>query len=140
MKRILSIALLTLGLAFAGNTYAQCDTIATICNKHMSSDFISDGQQYRALLRPDETAEFQLTLYGGSTYRIGGCSGMTDGNLVFTLLDQERNVLFTNNEFGMAPYWDFKVASTMDCIIEATLNPQGNAISGCAVMLISFQE
>jgi len=105
----------------------------------MSSDFISDGQQYRALLRSEEMAEFEITMYGGSTYRISACSGLSDGNLVFTILDQERNILFSNNEHEMAPYWDFKVSSTIDAIIEARLKPS-EAESGCAVLLIGFQQ
>ena len=104
----------------------------------MSSDFISDGQQYRALLRSEEIAEFDVTLYGGSTYRLSACSGLSDGNLVFTVLDQERNVLFSNNEFGMSAYWDFDVLHTIDAIIEAKLKPS-EAESGCAVLLIGFQ-
>jgi len=104
----------------------------------MSSEFISDGQQYRALLRGDEVAEFDVTLYGGSTYRMSACSGLSDGNLVFTILDQERNILFSNNEYQMTAYWDFEVTHTIDAIIEARLKPS-EAESGCAVLLIGFQ-
>lgn len=134
--RILSIVA---GFLISGNVFSQCDTIATICEKHITTDFISDGQDYRALLRADEMAEFDLTLYGGSTYRIAACSGLEDGNLVFTVLDQERNILFSNNEFKMAPYWDFEVKSTVNAIIEAKLKPS-EAESGCAVMLIGFKQ
>ncbi|HAW52925.1 MAG TPA: hypothetical protein DCX54_11455 [Flavobacteriales bacterium] len=125
-------------LLLSGSVYSQCDTIATLCETHMSADFISDGQQYRALLRSEEIAEFDVTLYGGSTYRLSACSGLSDGNLVFTILDQERNILFSNNEYGMSPYWDFSVTHTLDAIIEARLKPS-EAESGCAVLLISFK-
>ena len=104
----------------------------------MSTDFISDGQQYRALLRSEEVAEFDVTLYGGSTYRMIACSGLSDGNLIFTILDQERNVLYSNNEFEMSAYWDFNVTHTIDAIIEARIKPS-DAESGCAVLLIGFQ-
>ena len=126
-------------LAVSGNAFSQCDTIADMCMKHISSDFLSDGQQYRALLRSDEMAEFDVTLYGGSKYRISACSGFTDGNLIFTILDKERNILFSNNEHQMSPYWDFQVTSTLDAIIEARLKPSDSE-SGCAVMLIGFQQ
>ena len=120
--------------------HAQCDTIANMCNKHISNQFISDGQQYRALLlNADEIAEFNTTFYGGSTYRIAACSGMSDGNLVFSVFDKERNLLFTNSDYSNAPYWDFKIASTIDCIIEARLNNH-NQGSGCAVLLIGFKQ
>ena len=84
-------------------------------------------------------AEFDVTLYGGSTYRISACSGLSDGNLSFTILDEERNILFSNNEYEMAPYWDFQVSYTIDAIIEAKLKPS-EAESGCAVLLIGFSQ
>ena len=117
MKLNFRIFTLFAALFLSTEVFSQCDTIADICLKHMSSDFLSDGQQYRALLRTDEMAEFDVTLYGGSKYRISACSGLSDGNLVFTILDQQRNVLFSNNEYEMSAYWDFEVTSTLDAII-----------------------
>lgn len=118
-------------------TKAQCDTIATICSKHIMVPFISDGQQYRALLLQEQNAEFHATFYGGGTYRIAACTGLKDGNLIFSVFDEERNLLFSSKDFKNAPYWDFKVNSTMDVILEATL---GGAQSGCAVVLIGFKQ
>lgn len=139
MKLNFRIIAFAIALSISPALSAQCDTIADICVKHMTSGFLSDGQQYRALLRTDEMAEFDITLYGGSKYRISACSGFSDGNLIFTLLDQERNILFSNNEFEMSPYWDFEVTSTIDAILEARLKPS-DAESGCAVVLIGFQQ
>ena len=138
MKFKFRLITLILVLLLSSSAYSQCDTIATICERHMGTDFISDGQQYRALLRGEEVAEFDVTLYGGSTYRLSACSGISDGNLVLTILDQERNVLYSNNEYGMSAYWDFEVTHTIDAIIEARLKPS-EAESGCAVLLIGFQ-
>jgi hypothetical protein len=119
---------------------AQCDTIANICAKHIISTFISDGQHYRALLlNSEETAEFHTTFFGKTTYRIAACSGTSDGNLVFNIYDEQRHLLFTNLNQKNAPYWDFKLTSTLDCTIEAQLI-DANAQSGCAVLLISFKQ
>ena len=144
MKRFLSRTLfLAIGLFLvSAPSFAQtrpCDTIATICAKHNSRNFISDGQSYRALLLEEEVAEFHATLFGGSTYRLAGCSGLSDGNLIFRVFDQERNLLFTNNEYRNSPYWDFRIKSTVDVIIEAQLE-SSNLASGCAVLLISFKQ
>ncbi len=139
-KVLLTLALAIFGFVFSSNnSFAQCDTIASICEKNISSEYISDGQLYRALLYDDNIAEFHTTFFGGSTYRIAACSGLTDGNLIFNVLDQDRNLLFTNGEFNNAPYWDFKVTSTIDCIIEAQLDLTKSE-SGCAVLLIGFKE
>jgi hypothetical protein len=127
-------------LSLNTRTQAQCDTIANLCAKHIISTFISDGQQYRALLlNPEETAEFHTTFFGETTYRIAACSGMSDGNLVFYIYDQERNLLFSNKDYKNAPYWDFKVKSSLEVIIEAKLDG-ANSGSGCAVILIGFRQ
>lgn len=139
MKNIIkafSIALLVFTLK-PTTTIAQCDTIASVCAKHIMAPFISDGQQYRALLLADQNAEFHATFYGGATYRIAACSGLKDGNLIFSVFDEQRNLIFTNKDYRNASYWDFKVTSTLDVTLEATLT---GAPSGCAVVLIGFKQ
>ena len=142
MKKILASTLLV-ALFLIGNPFkasAQCDTIASVCAKHIISSFISDGQQYRSLLlNPDETAEFKTTFFGETVYRLAACSGLTDGNLIFNIYDQDRNIIFTNKDYKNAPYWDFKVKSTVEVTIEAKLDPT-NSGSGCAVLLIGFKQ
>lgn len=135
IKIVFSICIICL-TSLAAN--AQCDTIATVCQNNFSKAYLSDGQDYRALLIEDQTAEFHLTLYGGSVYRFGGCSGLENGNLIFRLYDEERNELFSNAEQQMAPYWDFKVNSTLEIIVEANLNLE-KISSGCAVLLVGFK-
>src|ERR1035437_305757 len=116
-KGIFKIVLVICGFIMVNTASAQIsDTVSNICARHLESQFISDGQQYKALLmNTDETAEFHTTLYGGTLYRIAACSGLSDGNLIFSVYDTERNLLFTNSEFKNAPYWDFKIKSTLDC-------------------------
>jgi hypothetical protein len=120
---------------------AQCDTIANICARHIVPTFISDGQHYRSLLlNSEEYAEFNTTFFGETTYRIAACSGTSDGNLIFSIYDTDRNLLFSNRKQKNAPYWDFKVKSTLETIIEAQLDPGRNPGSGCAVILIGFKQ
>ena len=123
------------------NSFGQCDSIANLCSKHIISQFISDGQSYRSLLlNSEETAEFHTTFFGETTYRLAACSGKTDGNLIFNIYDQERHLLFTNKNHANAPFWDFKVKSTLECTIEAQLDANKNSGSGCAVILIGFKQ
>lgn len=125
-------------VAMAFATQAQCEIIVEGCEEHLT-EYISDGQFYRALLYNDQVAEFETTLFGGNTYRIAACSGEDDGNLIFRLYDQERNLLFSNAEFSNAPYWDFVVENSMNCTIEAQLD-LNKQDSGCAVLLIGFKQ
>ena len=139
MKKLVLILFATLSLSLISNdSKAQCDTIATICTQHFTNEYLSDGQEYRALLLDDQTAEFNLTLYGGSVYRFGACSGLESGNLLFRLYDSQRNEIFSNRNHEIAPFWDFEVENTLEVIVEANLNPQ-KASSGCAVLLIGFK-
>jgi hypothetical protein len=140
MKKLLTLfSLVTIALVAQINTaQAQCDTIATVCEQNFTSEYLSDGQEYRALLIQEQTAEFNLTLYGGSTYRFGACSGLESGNLIFRVYDQERNEIFSNKDHALSPYWDFEVTSTLDIIVEANLNLD-KVSSGCAVLLVGFK-
>lgn len=137
MKKLI-IAFVFSTVLFVGKSFSQCDTIANSCvSRNMTKDFISDGQQYRALLVGDDVAEFKATFYGGSTYRISACSGFSDGNLAFSLYDSDKNLLYSSKDYNYAPYWDFKMNSTVDGFITAELN---EITSGCAVLLISFKQ
>lgn len=139
MRRIFTLLFFSASLSFISfESQAQCDTIATVCSEHFTKAYLSDGQEYRALLLDDQTAEFHLTLYGGSEYRFGACSGLDSGNLFFRIYDDQRNEIFSNRNYEVAPYWDFRVESTLDVIVEANLNPK-KASSGCAVLLVGFK-
>ena len=97
MKKILFYTILFSITAFSSlGVKAQCDEIADVCSKNFTKEYLSDGQEYRALLVDDQTAEFHLTLYGQSTYRFGACSGRDGGNLIFRVYDSERNEIFSH--------------------------------------------
>lgn len=135
----LRVVILSALLGFTFSTMAQCDDVAKWCTSNLTSEYISDGQTYRALLYNDQVAEFQLTLFAGTTYRVAACSGDENSNLVFRIFDQERNELFSNSDFSNAPYWDFVVDSTIDCTLEAQLDLNKKE-SGCAVVVIGFKQ
>lgn len=141
MKTFSSLIAISLCSLFLGvsASKAQCDLIAETCDPHLDG-YISDGQSYRALLRGDQVAEFQTTLFEGTRYRLAACSDTAGSSLIFKVLDEERNVLFTNADYGGSPYWDFEVPNTMDCIVEARLDPEESSGSGCAVLLVGFKE
>jgi hypothetical protein len=137
MRTILSTLILFSALGVGAQS--MCEPIANRCEKHISNEYLPDGQFYRALLQGDEVAEFGLTLFGGTTYRVAACSGDRDGILQFHVYDKEHTLLFTNREYENAPYWDLVVANTIDVTIEATLDAS-RAGSGCAVMLMGFRK
>ncbi|HLV52728.1 MAG TPA: hypothetical protein VKY29_01825 [Cryomorphaceae bacterium] len=134
--------LLTLFLGLFATAFAavgQCDTTAQYARTYLGDDFISDGQSYRALLYDDQVAEFHTTLFGGSKYRIVSFSGREKGQLIFSLYDQEDNLLFSNEGHENSPHWDFEVEESLDCRLEARLD-QVKQSSGCVVLLIGFER
>lgn len=121
----------------------NCEEIVRNCEKLFRDEkgkqiFISDGQVYTAFLDRQE-AEFDLTFYGGTTYRIAVSAGDRDDYVIFTLRDEKGNTLFTNKDHKNARYWDFKVPKTLSVKIETELDTE-RKVTGCAVMLIGFKQ
>jgi hypothetical protein len=87
----------------------------------------------------EQEAEFETTFFGGVTYRIAGCTGFEQGNLIFRVKDELGNTLFDSMDQQNAPYWDFAVESTITVKIVTLLDPL-EAPSGCATILIGFKQ
>ncbi len=140
MRQLIYAVLLIFGFLIAPFlSNAQLDSTLNLCKSKLVLPFVTDGQTYTALLNGDEVAEFHATFYGESTYRIVGYSGSSEGNLLFSVYDRERNLLFSNTDYDNVSFWDFEFDYSMDCIIEARLDSK-NVSSGFAVLLIGFQQ
>lgn len=139
------ILLLTIVItAFSGFGLSQdCDSIQGVVESYLTNDeqgrnFVSDGQAYIAFL-DREKAEFKTTFYGNSVYRIAASAGTEDDFVIFTIYDENDNILFTNKDQKNAPFWDFKIESTINVRIETELD-MDKKVSGCAIMYIGFQK
>ena len=139
MKLRISFLLTGLTVLLNNSSQAQCDSIADYCQRHITSEYISDGQTYRALLSGDDAAEFHTTLFKGNTYRVAACSGNSDNNLIFKIVDQDKNILFSNADYSTAAFWDFHIDNTMSVTIESMLD-SNKSDSGCAVIVIGFRK
>ena len=143
MKKL--VTLITLIIASQTIVAQECDSLVNVCYKHLSANansgkmFISDGQVYKAFVDAEQAAEFKITLYGGSVYRIAATAGTKDDYVIFNVYDKERNLLFTNKDQDNKPYWDFQVDNTLDCYVEAYLDID-KKVSGCIVLLLGFQK
>lgn len=139
MKKFFALLVCCVCVLSVHKVHAQADTLVSVCTKHMNPPYISDGQQYQTILNGDEMAEFHISFLAGSTYRIVGCSGLSEGNLVYSVYDTEHNLIYTNSNYENAPYWDFKFNYSMDCVIEAKLDSKTTE-SGFAIMLVGFKQ
>jgi len=137
MKNLLLV--LSFVIAASSQLLAQCDSTASYAQEFMDDNFIPDGQSYRALIFDDQLAEFETTFFGKSKYRIAAYTGMEEEQLIFSLYDEENNLLYSNEKHQNSPYWDFEVESTLNVRLEARLDKTKQS-SGCAVILIGFEK
>ncbi len=118
-KRFFLYIILASALSFTAKpALSQVEQLQNICSLYFSPEYISDGQEYFASLKPDQKVEFRTTFYGENTYRIVACTNLKKGDLVFTVFDTEKNQLFTNASYNYSQDWDFKFSSTITCIIQ----------------------
>lgn len=122
-------------MPLTGNS--QAESIVNSCKAYFQHPYIVTGQPFRALLTGDEVAEFRATLFSGTTYRIA-VGNAEHANVIFSVYDVDRNLLFTSRDFDNAPYWDFSVDGFMDCIVEAKLD-NTTATSGFAIVMTGFK-
>ncbi|MDY0280134.1 MAG: hypothetical protein RBR35_06185 [Salinivirgaceae bacterium] len=125
-------------LLFSNAIYAQVTNVENQVRSYLEDSYISDGQIYRVMLNYEEEGEFDVTLFGGTQYRIAFSSTLSQANLIFTVIDFEQNVLFTNQDFDNTPYWDLLFTSTIDCKIQVKIEDKQNR-SGIAVMMIGYK-
>ena len=121
------------------SAFSQCDSTAYLATRMLGETYVSDGQVYRALIYDDQEAEFYTTFYGGAKYRIVSMVGLEKEQLIFTLVDEEQNVLFTNEDQNNSAFWDFEFESTIEGKVQAKLDLTKQN-SGCAVILIGFER
>lgn len=138
-KKLFIITSLLVIVGFVQQAKGQSEVTIQNCTKHLKAPFVSDGQQYKALLTGKEVAEFHTTFYSENLYRIVGATGKEEGNVIFSVYDQENHLLFTNKDHHNSPYWDFKFQNTMNCTIEAHLN-NNEITSGLVLILIGFKQ
>ncbi|NPA37102.1 MAG: hypothetical protein GXO47_09680 [Chlorobi bacterium] len=138
-KSILTFVILII-ISFLSTTTlnSQEEAMLNKCIDNIQSPFIVSGQPFKAFITDDEVAEFHTTLFSGSTYRIVACSAK-EPNIIFSVYDTDRNLLFSNKDYDNSPYWDFKVEGSIECIVEARLD-KSKATSGIALILVGFKS
>ncbi|MCU4157366.1 hypothetical protein J1N10_15425 [Carboxylicivirga sp. A043] len=139
MKRSVVLFLLAvLALVSPLKLNSQEDVLFSNCINQLKSPFVASGQPFRAFLTGTEVAEFHTTFFSGSMYRVVASSHQ-DNNILFSIYDKERNLLFSNEHHEAAGTWDFKIEGSVECIVEARLNPE-KSTSGIAMLMIGFKS
>lgn len=142
MKKALLI--LVIGLFCGLTAGAQCNNFTKKKCIPSLSPYIHNGQLNSASLAVGETAELDLTFYGGQEYRILVCGQEIFKDVKFKLKDKNDKELF-NSEGKSDRFWDFKVNSTQQLKLEVTTvgdnqNKTGLAEAGCVSVLVGFKK
>lgn len=140
--RIIPILAL-LVLATSLNANAQCKAFAkTVCLPELGA-YIHDGNYHAAILVEGEEAELYKTFYSDMEYRIAICGEDKLPKIEFTILDSEKNILYSNKDANFARTWDFKLESSQQLkviIRVSSLDPPGDSpASGCVAIMFGFK-
>jgi hypothetical protein len=143
MKKLLtSILLLAFVFVFSTDSFSQCKGFTKKECLPVLDPYIYNGQLNSALLNEGDVAELLLTFYGNQEYRLLICSQEILGDVEFSLLDKDRNLIFTNKDHNYVDMWDFTSTSTQQLIVEVVIpestNEGGDIVSGCVSILVGF--
>lgn len=143
LRNILFYAAVML-LAVAGDANAQCKSYAKRQCRPALAPYLHNGQVNNAVLVPGDKAELLLTFFAGQEYRLMVCGMPVLGKVSFRILDSDRNMIYESKKNPNQNYFDFKVASTQQLIVEINVpddkSPNGIVPEGCVSVLIGFKK
>lgn len=140
-RHILFLALVAF-LGMAQEADAQCKSYVKRNCRPGLTPYLHNGQVNNAILVPGDKAELLLTFFAGQEYRLMICSMPVLGAVSFRVLDSDRNPIYESKKNPSQNYFDFKVASTQQLIVEINV-PEAKTNNdivpeGCVSVLIGF--
>ncbi|HCA83499.1 MAG TPA: hypothetical protein DEP18_06900, partial [Flavobacteriales bacterium] len=119
---------------------AQCKSYVKRNCRPGLTPYLHNGQVNNAILVPGDKAELLLTFFAGQEYRLMICSMPVLGAVSFRVLDSDRNPIYESKKNPSQNYFDFKVASTQQLIVEINVpeaKPNNDIVpEGCVSVLI----
>lgn len=130
-------------LAFSPEIKSQCKSFAKGNCLPELGDYTHDGNYHATVLVEGEEAELFKTFYSDMEYRLAVCSEEAIGKVEFTVLDANRNILFSSKDANNTRVWDFKLQSSQQLRVVLKVNPlaqQGvTPSSGCVSIMFGFK-
>jgi hypothetical protein len=145
MKIIRIFFVLTLLLALnAVNVQAQCKAFAKKeCLPDLAPSYTHDGNYHAAVLVEGEEAELYKTFYSDMEYRVAIVGEEKLPSIEFRVLDDNKNIIYSNKDHEYAKTWDFKLESSkqLKLVIKVnTFNKPGDVpASGCVAIMFGFK-
>lgn len=144
MRMIRIIPVLTLLLAIATlNVEGQCKAFAKNECLPKLSPYTHDGNYHAAVLVEGEEAELYKTFYSDMEYRVAILGESKLPNVEFKILDEDKNVIYSNKDNNYAKTWDFKLENSkqLKLIVKVVpFNKPGDVpASGCVAIMFGFK-
>jgi len=144
MRLIRIFSVLTLLLALATfKVDAQCKAFAKKDCLPELSPYTHDGNYHAAVLVEGEEAELYKTFYSDMEYRVAIVGEGKLPAIEFKILDENKNVLYSNKDHEYAKTWDFKLESSkqLKLVVKVTpFNKPGDVpASGCVAIMFGFK-
>jgi len=142
MKLLQQITLIFLVSVLPLTIQAQCRDFAEQVIKTTMSPYIHDGNYNGVLLNEGQTIEIKKDFQSGQQYRMIICGSANLPNIEFDVMDDDRNVLFSNRSSGFSKYWDFKPEASRNLIIsiKVPMNKNSKHLNGCVVALFGVKN
>lgn len=145
MKKVFqSLFIVALLVSIPVILHAQCKGFAKKICKVEVSPYIHDGNYHAAILTMGEEAELYKTFYSDTDYRIAVCGSANLQDIEFRIIDQNRNVLYTNKSKDYARIWDFRLESSQQLKIfikVPVMEDAGDELqNGCVAIMFGFKE
>lgn len=144
MRIIRIIPVLTLLIAIATlNVKGQCKAFAKNECLPKLSPYTHDGNYHAAVLVEGEEAELYKTFYSDMEYRVAIIGESKLPNVEFKILDEDKNVIYSNKDNNYARTWDFKLENSkqLKLIVKVTsFNKPGDVpANGCVAIMFGFK-
>jgi hypothetical protein len=144
MRVIRIISVLTLFLAISAiNVNAQCKAFAKKDCLPQLSPYTHDGNYHAAVLVEGEEAELYKTFYSDMDYRVAIVGEGKLGNVEFKILDENKNVIYSNKDHNYAKTFDFKLDNSkqLKLVVKVTpfSKPGDIPASGCVAIMFGFR-
>ena len=143
--RIIKFATILISLIIASviSVNGQCKAFAKrSCLPELGS-YTHDGNYHATTLLEGEEAELYKTFYSDMEYRLSVAGDESLPPVEFTVVDADRNILFSNKNSDHVKTWDFKLQSSQQLRIIIKVNSSGQQggtpAQGCVAIMFGFK-
>jgi hypothetical protein len=140
--RIFTALLLLITLAsFSAN--AQCKGFAKKEVLPLLTPYTHDGNYHAAVLVEGEEAELYKTFYSDMEYRVVVAGEEKLPSIEFQILDENRNILYTNKDHNYARFTDLKLENSKQLRLVIKVNSFNKSgeipATGCVAIMFGFR-